>query len=296
MRRVRNSLGYADVDADAEYVSQGGRWQVTAQSAPRSEAQSTSGRPRWLPAARTRNALGYGAAPDFDSGSSSLPGTRDVFTFAPAVVGGSRGYEFAPSDATAGGLRVRPFATLPAPGFFPRGGSPAPLDLPRITPAPRDFTPRGGTPAPAPGVTRMWNVSPAIPGGTFRPVLPEGAQVPEVFTAPDGRRWYIPPQPRRLPGDWFWQRLLNLLRGGRGATTPSTATVPSSAGLLPAYDLFQPGVFGPGIDATTEDPALAKVKEDESKGFPFLPVLLLGGGAFLAYRVVRKKGAQGAKP
>ena len=247
---------------------------------------------------RVRNSLGYSDA-DADFASEAMPGTRDVFTFAP----GARGGVWSPTPGaptTAGGIRVRPFATLPAPSpFAPRGGSPAPLDLPRITPRPFDFTPRGGSPAPAPGVTRMWNVSPAIPGGTFRPVLPEGAQVPEVFTAPDGRRWYIPPQPRRLPGDWFWQRLLNLLRGGRGATTPSapsTATVPSSSALLPAYDLFQPGIFGPGIDAATEDPALAKVKEDESKGFPFLPVLLLGGGAFLAYRVVRKKGAQGAKP
>jgi hypothetical protein len=143
----------------------------------------------------------------------------------------------------------------------------------------------------------MWNVTPAVPEGYFRPSLPQGAQVPEVFTAPDGRRWFAP-RPRLLPGELFWLRLLNALRGG-AASTPSTssaATAPSSSALLPAYDLFQPGIFGPGIDAATEDPALAKVKADESRGFPFLSVLLLGGGAFLAYRVVRgKKGAQPVK-
>jgi hypothetical protein len=142
----------------------------------------------------------------------------------------------------------------------------------------------------------MWSVTPAIPEGYFRPTLPPGAGVPEVFTAPDGRRWFAP-RPRMLPGELFWLRLLNALRGGAApapSTTPSTTTAPSSSALLPAYDLFQPGVFGPG-DATTEDPALSKVKADESRGFPFLPVLLLGGGAFLAYRVVRgKKGAEKA--
>jgi hypothetical protein len=155
----------------------------------------------------------------------------------------------------------------------------------------------------------MWNVSPAIPEGTFRPTLPPGARFPEVFTtpdgrpnlpgrafpgvviAPDGRRWYIPPQPRRLPGDMFWLRLLNLLRGG---AAPATTTAPTSSTLFPAYDIFQPGVFGPGIDAT-EDPE-TQVPTDDGKRFPFLAILLLGGGAFLAYRVVRgKKGAQAAK-
>jgi hypothetical protein len=135
----------------------------------------------------------------------------------------------------------------------------------------------------------MWNVTPAIPEGYFRPTLPPGAQVPEVFTAPDGRRWFAP-RPRMLPGEGFFRWLF---RRAPAAPTPSApATAPSTLPLLPAYDLFQPGVFGPG-DATTEDPSLAKVKADESKGFPFLPILLLGGGAFLAYRVVRgKKGAQ----
>lgn len=270
---------------------------------------------------RVRNSLGYtevpvyGAAPvpgpDSDPGSSALPGTRNVFTFSPAVVGGSRGFQFAPSDATAGGIRVV-FDTLPAPGFFPRGGSPEPLDLPRITPAPpRGSPPRGGSPAPAPApaVTRMWNVSPAIPEGTFRPTLPPGARFPEVFTtpdgrpnlpgrafpgvvtAPDGRRWYIPPQPRRLPGDMFWLRLLNLLRGG--ATPAPSTTAPTNTVLLPAYP-FPEGNFGPGT-ATTEDPE-TQVPTDDGKRFPFLAILLLGGGAFLAYRVVRgKKGAQAAK-
>jgi hypothetical protein len=244
---------------------------------------------------RVRNSLGYADVPgaDLDPGSSALPGTRDVFTFAPGARGGV--WSFAPvSPADSGsGVRARPFAVLPAPSFFPRGGSPAPLDLPRITPTPLPI-PRGTTPAP--GVTRMWNVTPAIPEGYFRPTLPPGAQVPEVFTAPDGRRWFAP-RPRMLPGELFWLRLLNALRGGAASTpsTSSTATAPASSALLPAYDLFQPGVFGPG-DATTEDPALSKVKADESRGFPFLPVLLLGGGAFLAYRVVRgKKGAQTVK-
>jgi len=250
---------------------------------------------------RVRNSLGYVEAPraDFNPSFEAMLGTRNVFTFSPAVVGGSRGYEFAPSDATAGGTRVRPFATLPQP-----------LDLPRIPPAP--FTPRGGrggtpAPAPAPAVTRMWNVSPAIPEGTFRPTVPPGARFPEVFTtpdgrpnlpgralpgvvtAPDGRRWYIPPQPRRLPGDMFWLRLLNLLRGG-AAPAPST-TAPTNTVLLPAYP-FPEGDFGPGT-ATAEDPERTQVPTDDGKRFPFLAVLLLGGGAFLAYRVVRgKKGAQ----
>jgi hypothetical protein len=165
---------------------------------------------------------------------------------------------------------------------------------PTPAPGPRDAVP---LPFATPGVTRMWNVTPAVPEGYFRPSLPQGAQVPEVFTAPDGRRWFAP-RPRLLPGELFWLRLLNALRGG-AASTPSTssaATAPSSGALLPAYDLFQPGIFGPGIDAATEDPALAKVKADESRGFPFFSVLLLGGGAFLAYRVVRgKKGAQPVK-
>ena len=98
-------------------------------------------------------------------------------------------------------------------------------------------------------------------------------------------------------GRRFYTGAWHALRGGAASTpsTSSTATAPASSALLPAYDLFQPGVFGPG-DATTEDPSLAKVKADESKGFPFLSVLLLGGGAFLAYRVVRgKKGAQTVK-
>jgi hypothetical protein len=139
----------------------------------------------------------------------------------------------------------------------------------------------------------MWSVTPAIPEGYFRPTLPPGAGVPEVFTAPDGRRWFAP-RPRMLPGELLWLRLLNALRGGAAPAPSAPATAPSSSALLPAYDLFQPGVFGPG-DATTEDPALSKVKADESRGFPFLPVLLLGGGAFLAYRVVRgKKGAEKA--
>jgi hypothetical protein len=262
---------------------------------------------------RVRNSLGYAEAPgaDFDPSSEAMPGTRNVFTFSP----GARGAMWTPtpgSPTTGGETRARPFATLPAPpiDFFPRGGSPEPLDLPRITPAPRDFTPRGGrggTPAPAPAVTRMWNVSPAIPEGTFRPTVPPGARFPEVFTAPDGRpnlpgralpgvvtapdgrRWYIPPQPRRLPGDMFWLRLLNLLRGG-AAPAPST-TAPTNTVLLPAYP-FPEGDFGPGT-ATAEDPERTQVPTDDGKRFPFLAVLLLGGGAFLAYRVVRgKKGAQ----
>jgi hypothetical protein len=105
-----------------------------------------------------------------------------------------------------------------------------------------------------------------------------------------------------LPGEAFFRFLFG--RGGATPSTPSTpsapsATAPASSALLPAYDLFQPGIFGPG-DATTEDPALAQVrakKEEESRSFPLLSVLLLGGGALLAYRVVRGKGASaGAKP
>jgi len=241
---------------------------------------------------RVRNSLGYadvpGNAPVREEGYGSplpfptvtpsvlpsLPNTtyavadRWKLTPSPAVPEGT----FSPSQEYSLGPRWRP-----TPQTLPRGGSPAP--------------------APAPGVTRMWSVTPAIPEGYFRPTLPPGAGVPEVFTAPDGRRWFAP-RPRMLPGELLWLRLLNALRGGAApapSTTPSTTTAPSSSVLLPAYDLFQPGIFGPG-DATTEDPALSKVKADESRGFPFLPVLLLGGGAFLAYRVVRgKKGAQTVK-
>lgn len=258
---------------------------------------------------RVRNSLGYSDA-DADFASEAMPGTRNVFTFAP----GARGAMWTPtpgSPTTGGETRARPFATLPAPSpFSPRGGSPEPLDLPRL--GPRAFTPRGGSPAPAPdpAVTRMWNVTPAIPEGTFRPTLPPGARFPEVFTtpdgrpnlpgrafpgvvtAPDGRRWYIPPQPRRLPGDMFWLRLRNLLRGD-AAPAPST-TAPTNTVLLPAYP-FPEGDFGPGT-ATTEDPEGTQVPTDAGKRFPFLAILLLGGGAFLAYRVVRgKKGAQAAK-
>ena len=238
---------------------------------------------------RVRNSLGYTDVPStVRSGAGEYGAPLPIPTVTPSVFPSLPNTTYATADR----WNLTPSPAVPEGAFSSQEYSLGP----RWRPTPQTL-PRGGSPAPAPATTRMWNVSPAIPEGTFRPVLPPGAQVPEVFTAPDGRRWYIPPQPRRLPGEFFWQRLLNLLRGGRGAPTPSapsTASVPSSSALLPAYDLFQPGIFGPGIDATTEDPALAKVKDEESRGFPFLPVLLLGGGAFLVYRVVRKKGAEKA--
>jgi hypothetical protein len=73
--------------------------------------------------------------------------------------------------------------------------------------------------------------------------------------------------------------------------------------LLPAYDLFQPGVFGPGeaslpTDETSpETSPEAVAASPEEGGSLLLPLLLAGGGAFLAYRYIKgKKGAAGAKP
>ena len=182
---------------------------------------------------------------------------------------------------------------VPTPAFVPRGASPLPT--PRLTPTPVPIPiPRGG-PGPA-GVVNMWKVTPATPPGYFTPSVPEGAYYPETGA---GRFRYVPgvspyryvPRSPMLPGEAFFRFLFG--RRSAPSSTPSTAAAPSASTLplLPAYDLFQPGVFGPGIDAATEDPALAKVREAENRSFPFLPVLLLGGGAFLAYRVVRgKKG------
>lgn len=233
---------------------------------------------------RVRNSLGYADVPsEVRSGTGEYGAPLPIPTVTPSVFPSFPNTTYATSDR----WKLVPSPAVPEGTFSPSQE----YSLgPRWRPTPQTL-PRGT--APAPGVTRMWNVTPAIPEGYFRPTLPPGAQVPEVFTAPDGRRWFAP-RPRMLPGELFWLRLLNALRGGAASTpsTSSTATAPASSALLPAYDLFQPGIFGPG-DATTEDPSLAKVKADESRGFPFLPVLLLGGGAFLAYRVVRgKKGAQ----
>ena len=240
---------------------------------------------------RVRSSLGYTEVPGVshaqkaDAYGSPLP----IPTMTPSVLPG----QTSTYATTASRWSLTPSPAVPESAFSQQQYSLGPRWRPTPAPGPRDAVP---LPFATPGVVRTWNVTPAIPEGTFRPTLPQGAQVPEVFTAPDGRRWFAP-RPRLLPGELLWLRLLNALRGG-AASTPSAsaggATAPSSA-LLPAYDLFQPGIFGPG-EATTEDPALSKVKADESRGFPFLPVLLLGGGAFLAYRVVRgKKGAQTVK-
>lgn len=234
---------------------------------------------------RVRNSLGYADVPsEVRSGAGEYGAPLPIPTVTPSVLPSLPNTTYATADRWS----LTPSPAVPEGAFSSQEYSLGP----RWRPTPQTL-PRGGSPAPAPATTRMWNVTPAVPQGYFRPTLPPGAQVPEVFTAPDGRRWFAP-RPRMLPGELLWLRLLNALRGGAASTpsTSSTATAPASSALLPAYDLFQPGIFGPG-DATTEDPSLAKVKADESRGFPFLPVLLLGGGAFLAYRVVRgKKGAQ----
>lgn len=263
--RVRNNLGYSD----AEYVAE-------AATAP---AFTPLVRTRFVQKMARRDEpriyrpidLGVLPGSDLDMASGALPGMREI-----------------------------PF---PTPAFVPRG--PSPLPTPRLAPR---FTP---TPVPIPrgtgaGVVNMWKVTPAVPQGYFAPSTPEGAYYPEQGSS--GRFRYVPgvspyrfvPRPRMLPGEAFFRFFF----GRGGSTTPSTPSAPStsaapaSSTLLPAYDLFQPGIFGPG-DATTEDPALAQVrakKEEESRSFPLLSVLLLGGGALLAYRVVRGKGAvAGAK-
>jgi len=252
---------------------------------------------------RVRNSLGYTEVPVYGAAHAKRGhgyGSPLPFpTMTPAVLPSFRNT----TDATEELRNLIRSSPVPEGTFYP----PQEVVGARWRPTTPQTLPRGGTPAPAPAVTRMWNVSPAIPEGIFRPTVPPGARFPEVFTtpdgrpnlpgralpgvvtAPDGRRWYIPPQPRRLPGDMFWLRLLNLLRGG-AAPAPST-TAPTNTVLLPAYP-FPEGDFGPGT-ATAEDPERTQVPTDDGKRFPFLAVLLLGGGAFLAYRIVRgKKDAQ----
>ena len=257
--RVRNNLGYSD----AEYVAEAS---TAPASTPLTRARFVQKMAR-RDEPRIYRAIGMGALPgsDLDMAFSALPGMREI-----------------------------PF---PTPAFVPRG--PSPLPTPRLTPTPVPIPRRTET-----GVVNMWKATPAVPQGYFAPSTPEGAYYPEQGSS--GRFRYVPgvspyrfvPRPRLLPGEAFFRFFF-----GRGGSTtpsaPSTSAAPASGTLLPAYDLFQPGVFGPG-DATTEDPALAQVrakKEEESRSFPLLSVLLLGGGALLAYRVVRGKGAvAGAKP
>lgn len=291
--RVRNNLGYSD----AEYVAEAS---TAPASTPLTRARFVQKMAR-RDEPRIYRAVAFGALPgsDLDMASGALPGTRDILAFDPSVVGGTRGYNFAQERGTAGETR-RYVPSLPTPAFVPRGASPLPT--PRLTPTPVPIPRRTET-----GVVNMWKVTPAVPQGYFAPSTPEGAYYPEQGSS--GRFRYVPgvspyrfvPRPRMLPGEAFFRFFF----GRGGSTTPSTPSAPStsaapaSSTLLPAYDLFQPGIFGPG-DATTEDPALAQVrakKEEESRSFPLLSVLLLGGGALLAYRVVRGKGAAaGAKP
>jgi hypothetical protein len=281
--RVRNNFGYSDEYAvvPSEPVS-----------SPLTRGRFVEKRQRRDSPTIVRGSFGVLPGSDLDVASSALPGTQNIFAFDPSVVGGVRGYDFAQERGSAGTTR-RFVPSLPTPAFVPRGASPLPT--PRLTPTPVPIPiPRGG-PGPA-GVVNMWKVTPATPPGYFTPSVPEGAYYPETGA---GRFRYVPgvspyryvPRSPMLPGEAFFRFLFG--RRSAPSSTPSTAAASSASTLplLPAYDLFQPGVFGPGIDAATQDPALAKVREEESRSFPFLPVLLLGGGAFLAYRVVRgKKG------